>query len=516
MPLGMWSRGIRMLGIAFWVAATASDVTIAREAATPAATETPPAIAATSESDAWELAPVLLYGREVPDSPGRKVLETGRLYAVDSATFVVWARVEETAKAWVLLGVRNARIETIGVEKSEEADRTGSKDRVLAIRRQEPGQGSRLGASVVAGQGLVYLQEKSFGDFPSGERNPIFCWDGRGLRKLLGPGDEISFRGVTYRCAGATLGNANASGTVLIAFTTSQPAKGFGLALHDAKGLRPILAEDQPVPGRPDARFRASTLSCGRTNVEEAVLADDGAVVLSVHMSDKAGTRRGIYAVTEDETRQLVAAGDPCPDEEGSKVRACDFKVVEARAGAQVVASFSCGRLKGRLWDGERWAVVDAGSLTVEQAVLLAPGSSWVFWKGSSVREEKRSGETVTLSAEGWGLFDGARSRDLRANGNNPTGFELVPGGGDFSGVVLQYGWGVLGLEDRFLDARAPGKGLQPVPRFKTLQGPSVPLSDVLTWTGGHSALVAIRRATGNDDRIGAGIYLMTMKQEAP
>lgn len=462
---------------------------------------------------AWQLAPVLLYGKEVPDLQGKKVAETGRLYAIDAETFAVWACGDETPQVWVLLGVRAGRVETLAVEKSAEGRGAKGKSGVLAVRRQEPGMGSRLGVSVAAGQGVVYLQEKSFDPVPTGGTDPIQIWDGRGLRRLLGPGDEIAFRGQTYRLTGATLGNVNASGTALIILKTS---KGFGLALHDAKGLHPLVVEDQPVPGRPDAHLTDSAMSCRGLNVEEAVLADDGAVVLTAYLDDQRGTRKGIYAVTESGVRELVAAGDPCPDEADAKVKSCIFQVIEARSVSQLVALFSCGTPRARVWDGTSWTAVASGDLTVNQAAMLAPGSPWVFWKGTSEREQRKGGEKVKFYAEGWGLFDGARSRDVRTKGNNPTGFETVAGGAGWEGIILQYGWGVQLFDDKFLDAHAPEKGLQPVPGIKTAQGPLVLASDVLAWTGETSALVVVRPWSEGAERTAAGIYLMTSAPPAP
>lgn len=515
MPFDAWGGRVRRIGIAFSVAAAASAAAIAQQGTGTVPTGTSQAVAPAAAPKHWEIAPLLLVGKDVPDSPGKKVIDTGRLYAVDPETFAVWARVGEWPEVWILLGVRQGRVETIGVENTEGGSSAG-KEGVLALARQGPGLGSRLGLSVVGGQGLVYLQEKSAKEVPSGGRNPIYGWDGRGLRRLLGPGDEISFGGTAYRCASVTLGNANASGTVLITIETSQPSKGFGLALHDAKGLRGVVTKDQPVPGRPEARLKDYALSCRAVSIEEAVLADDGTVVLVAYLDDREGTKKGIYAVMENDTRKLIAAGDPCPAEPDSKVRSCQFRVIEAQSATRVVASFSCGGPKSFLWNGKGWIAVNSGPLTVAQAVILTPDAPWVFWQGSSDREEKRGGETLTLHAEGCGLFDGEISRDIRAQGNMPTGYELVPAGGELSGVILQYGWGVQGLEDRFIDARAPEKGHQPVPSYRTLQGPVIPLSDVLAWTAPRSALAAVRPTTQGGERTPAGIYLMTAKQATP
>lgn len=453
----------------------------------------------------WDLATVLPLGAEVPDRPGARIREVGRLYAVNAETFAVWARLDGPAPGWWLLGVRPGKIETLGVERVGNDSGGGE---LLALKRQEAGVGARLGQSVVAGQGLVYLQEKPLEPVPAGGRNPIYVWDGRGRRRLLGPGDELSFRGTVYRCATATLGNANASGTVLIAFSAASPTA-MGLAVHDGKGLRVLMTDDQPLPGTASSRFKDAALGCGEVRLEEAVLGDDGSAVLVGYLKGEGGTRKGILAVSETSTEILVGGGDPCPVPVGGKVRSCPFAVFDARSASLVVASFTCREPVAAIWDGRQWLPMETGDLAVDQAVLLARDVPAAVWHGAADRQERRGGEVKRLHAEGWGLFAGGGSRDLRFMGNNPTGFELVSGGAETPGILLQYGWGVQGFPDRFVDARAPGNGAGAAPSFPASVGGSVLLGDVLAWLGNDTALVVVRGPGFKGPNVSPGIYLM-------
>ncbi len=455
----------------------------------------------------WDLASVLPFTGELPGLAGTRIREVGRLWAVDAETFVVWARVEGSLAGWVLLGFRLGKAEVVAVEKVSSEARDGA---VLAVRRQESGMGARLGQGVVAGRGLVYLQEKPLEAVPAGGTNPVYVWDAQGLRRLLGPGDEIPFRGTMYRCESVTLGHANAGGTVLLAFTAASPARVGGLAVHDGKELRGVMTEDQPLPGTSDARFKDSALGCGTVRLEEAVLADDGTVVLVGYVKSAGATRKGILAVGETFTEMLVAGGEPCPVGGGGKVRSCPFKLFDARSVGRVVAGFTCREPVAAVWDRTRWTAVDAGSLGVEQAVLVSREGTAVLWQGSAEREERRGGEVRRLHAEGWGVFVGDRSRDLRLDGHNPTGFDFVVRGGGAFDLLLQYGWGVQGLPDGFLDGREPAAGVRMAPTFPTSAGGSVSLGDVLAWLDDEVALVVVRGPGFAGPPVSPGIYRMT------
>lgn len=456
----------------------------------------------------WRLTSVLPLGTEVTDRPGARIREVGRLFAVDRETFAVWARVDGPGAGWVLLGVHSGRIETLGVERVGEE--RGGDDSILALKRQEAGTGSRLGQSVVAGQGLVYLQEKPLEPVPSGGSNPIYVWDAQGRRRLVGTGDELPFRGTAYRCATATLGNANADGTVVIAFTASGPAKAVGLALHDRRGLRVIMTDDQPLPGTASARFKESALGCGSVRLEEAVLADDGTVVLVGYLKGEEGTRKAILAVSGTATEVLVGGGDPCPVGVGGKVRSCPFGVFDARSASLVVGAFACREPVTAVWHRGTWLKVETGELAVDQAVLVTRDAPAALWHGAADRQERRGGEVKRLHAEGWGLFTGSGSRDLRYQGNNPTGFELVPQHAETPGILLQYGWGVQGFPDRFVDGQVPENGAGAAPMFPTGAGDGVALGDVLAWLGKDSALVVVRGPGFVGPPVAPGIYLMS------
>lgn len=501
MPAGKGCERIPSLVIALVVLFSLGEVAVAQQGGS-------------SPEAAFDLSSVLPVGTAVPDLGGARVAETGRLFAIDEETFAVWARISGEAQGWVLLGVREGRVETIAQERISDELVRDVKAGLLRVRRQELGVGSKRGWSVVAGAKCVLLQEKPLEEIPSGGTNPIHVWDTQGLRRLFGAGDTIAFRGTTYRCATATLGNANSSGAAVIAFTTSAPAKGVGLALHDAKGLRAVMTDDQPLPGTADARLKVSAVGCGVVRMEEAVLGDDGAVVLVAYLKDDRGTRKGVLSISETATEVLVGAGDPCPPGAVGKVRSCFFKVLDADSASHVAAAFSCRQQVAGVWNGAVWTLVDSGELNVDQAALVAPGSPALLWQGSADREEKRGGEVRKLHAEGWGLFTGTVSRDLRSLGNNPTGYAYVPSISGMPGLTLQYGWGVQGFPDRFIDASAPEKGAQELPLVQTSVG-GVPLSNVLAWLGSDSAFVAVRGPGFDGPRVSAGIYLVKRRRPA-
>ena len=467
------------------------------------------ALVATSlaASSSWELSRLLAAGSEVADAPGSRIREVGQVYAIDADTFALWARVDGPMAGWVLLGVRGGRTETLAVERVEEGK--AAPPPLLSLARRQPGEGSRLGRSVVAGKGCIYLQEKPLEVVASGGVKPVYHWNGKGLRQLLGPGDELSFRGTSYRCETVTLGHANARGTVLLAFTTAGPVRTRGLAVHDPAGVRVLLTEDQPLPGTAGARLKDSALGCGTVRLEEAVLADDGTVVLVGYLKGEGGTRKGILAIGETSTELLLGGGDPCPVPAEGKVRSCPFAVLDARSSSLVAATFTCRQPVAAVWNGRGWLPVESAQLTVDQAVLVGKPSPAVLWHGGAEREETRGGEVKRLHLQGWGLFTGAGSRDLRWQGNNPTGFDLLPEGGGFSGISVQYGWGVQGFPNRFIDASAPEKGAQTMPRFPVTSGGEVVLDDVQAWLDEDRAVVVVRGPGFDGPALPPGLYLM-------
>ncbi len=462
-------------------------------------------------SPPWELSVLLAAGSEVADAPGTRIRELGQVYAVEAQTFALWARVDGPVAGWVLLGFRGGRTEILARERVEEGKAAPGGS--LSLARRQPGEGSRLGRSVVVGKGRVYLQEKPLEAVPGGGASPVYQWDAGGLRPVLAPGDGLSFRGTTYRCETVTLGHANASGAVLLAFTTSSPVRTRGLAVHDAGGLRVLLTEDQPLPGTAGARLKDSALGCGTVRLEEAVLADDGTVVLVGYLKGEGGTRKGILAIGENRTDLLVGGGDPCPVPVGGKVRSCPFAVLDARSASLVAAAFTCRQPVAAVWNGKGWLPIESAQLTVDQAVLVATTAPAVLWHGTAEREETRGGEVRRLHLQGWGLFTGTGSQDLRWQGNNPTGFDLLPEGGAVWGVSLQYGWGVQGFRNRFVDAGAPEKGAQTMPRFPVTVGGEVTLDDVHAWLDPDRAIVVVRGPGFEGPPLPAGVYLMSRSQ---
>jgi hypothetical protein len=347
----------------------------------------------------------------------------------------------------------------------------------------------------------------------------VYAWDSNGLRVAMGPGDTVSIGGQQFMVKWAELMDVSPAGEAALYFAADKPRGTYGLAMHGAQGIRGVVAEDQPVPGMPDATLLSFE--------DDAFATNDGGLVVWAKVRQRGKDIKGIFYFSERRSQALLIEGAPLPGNPDVKVRPRRNDLATV-----FLASSKSGIYQGLI------AARDARTFLFWQQDLYPKRYYWlchdatctklVFDKheGFGPQDAEVKGIEFLGSDTSAGvlsvrfsdssrersdayLFDGRQLTRLSRPEDYWTSVTPIRGSGPFTGVIIsgsqllrqpeyRMGYrpdrpGVFQSGQRgFIDSKAVEKGLQPIPEFRTVDGRQVRLGNVRVWFSPNDAIVEL------------------------
>ena len=403
----------------------------------------------------WELTPIVTQGMPVLGNPSRKIGEIGRIYPIDKDTLLFQAVLvgENKLESEALIEYKTGNLTIFA---SGESSVTNQIDFTLsAIICILPSQfltpnGLRI-INIAGMENKVYLTVEE--PILPGSPKSVYSWSKSGISKIFGRGNTIKFSNNEFTIKEANLYSKMDFPSKLrriIHFTTTKGTT--GIAILDAKGIRPVLIQGEPIPGRPETILKYFSDDF----MNSVMLNDIGEVVVYAQLIGKDKKKvKGLFAFSETSTREIAIKGDPLPGG-GNKDTIGDPTLIALGPQGTFLVDFGVWKSKFYIGKPGSWKKITRLGINEEEAsalnpifsnlkskIIFIPGDSQTFiyrtWDETETQyKTHRTGQIVSSILVAGGYYDGNQVRPLAWCNSIPT-FEMTQPGGIYSGVFLEY-----------------------------------------------------------------------------